>query len=40
MCRITISKLEWYRLSNETSERQWNDVTRLVNLAGETLDTK
>ena len=25
-----ISKLEWYRKSNETSERQWDDVTRLL----------
>lgn len=35
-----ISKLEWYRLSNEASERQWNDVTRLVDLAGQTLDVE
>jgi hypothetical protein len=35
-----ISKLEWFRLSNETSERQWNDVTRLVDLAGDTLDSE
>ncbi len=33
-----ISKLEWYRLSNETSERQWNDVSRLRDLLGEDAD--
>jgi hypothetical protein len=27
-----ISKLEWYRKTNETSERQWEDVTRLIRL--------
>ena len=29
-----VSKLEWYRLTNETSERQWDDVTRLIKLLG------
>lgn len=33
-----ISKLEWYRKTNETSERQWDDVTRLLKLLGETAD--
>lgn len=33
-----ISKLEWYRLTEETSERQWNDVTRLARLLGDHLD--
>jgi hypothetical protein len=33
-----ISKLEWYRLSNETSNRQWDDVSRLITLLGETAD--
>jgi hypothetical protein len=33
-----ISKLEWYRLTNETSERQWDDVTRLVRLLGDHAD--
>ena len=33
-----ISKLEWYRLTNETSERQWSDVTRLIRLMGEDAD--
>jgi hypothetical protein len=31
-----ISKLEWYRKTNETSERQWDDVTRLLKLLGDT----
>ena len=34
-----ISKLEWYRLTDETSERQWDDVSRLVRLTGNALDT-
>lgn len=29
-----ISKLEWYRLGNETSERQWHDVTTVLALLG------
>jgi hypothetical protein len=29
---ILLAKLEWYRAGNEASERQWNDVTRLVQL--------
>jgi hypothetical protein len=33
-----VSKLAWYRLTEETSERQWNDVTRLVRLLGDHLD--
>lgn len=33
-----ISKLEWYRLSNETSERQWDDVSRLIKLIGDEAD--
>lgn len=35
-----ISKLEWYRQTHETSERQWNDVTRLLKLLGDTADMK
>jgi len=34
-----ISKLEWSRLTNETSERQWEDVSRLLRLLGETVDS-
>jgi hypothetical protein len=33
-----VAKLEWYRLGDEESERQWDDVSRLVALLGETLD--
>lgn len=33
-----VSKLEWYRFTEEPSERQWNDVMRLVRLLGERLD--
>jgi len=33
-----ISKLEWYRLTNETSERQWDDVSRLIRLLGDSAD--
>jgi hypothetical protein len=33
-----ISKLEWYRKTNETSERQWDDVSRLIALLGGTAD--
>ena len=33
-----ISKLEWYRLSNETSERQLDDVSRLIRLLGDAAD--
>ncbi len=31
-------KLEWFRLTHETSERQWDDVTRLVQLFSESAD--
>lgn len=33
-----VAKLEWYRLGDEASERQWDDVSRLVALLGDTLD--
>ncbi|MFM9116886.1 MAG: hypothetical protein ACKOU6_12085 [Planctomycetota bacterium] len=33
-----ISKLDWYRQTNENSERQWEDVTRLIKLLGEDAD--
>lgn len=33
-----ISKLEWYRKTNETSDRQWDDVTRLIRLLGSQAD--
>ena len=33
-----LAKLEWFRLTDETSERQWDDVSRLVRLHGVKLD--
>jgi hypothetical protein len=33
-----VSKLEWYRLTDETSERQLDDVTRLLDLVGDEID--
>lgn len=33
-----VSKLEWFRLTNESSERQWDDVTRLIKLLGTQAD--
>ena len=33
-----ISKLESYRKTNETSECQWDDVTRLLKLLGDAAD--
>lgn len=33
-----IAKLEWYRAGNEVSERQWDDVTRLMRLLGDQAD--
>ena len=33
-----VAKLEWFRLGDESSERQWHDVSRLVALHGDALD--
>jgi len=33
-----LAKLEWFRAGNEASERQWDDVTRLMKLNRENLD--
>jgi hypothetical protein len=33
-----IAKLESYRKTNETSDRQWSDVTQLIKLLGNTLN--
>lgn len=33
-----LSKLEWYRLGNETSERQWDDVVRVMKILGNKAD--
>ena len=35
-----LSKLEWFRLTDETSERQWHDVERLVDIHTGALDTR
>lgn len=35
---IIVIKLQWYRLGNESSERQWNDVSRLIALLGDNVD--
>jgi hypothetical protein len=35
---ILLAKLDWYREGNEASERQWNDVMRLVKLSRDNLD--
>jgi hypothetical protein len=35
---IILLKLEWYRLGNESSERQWNDLTLVARLQGNRLD--
>lgn len=37
---MILSKLEWYRLGNEVSERQWNDVTRVMKILGNQADTE
>ncbi|MCP4782549.1 MAG: hypothetical protein GY903_03565 [Fuerstiella sp.] len=33
-----ISKLEWYQRGNQTSERQWEDVSRLIRLLDDSVD--
>ena len=33
-----LSKLEWYRMGGETSDRQWNDLLGMLKLQGTTLD--
>jgi len=33
-----LTKLEWYRIGGETSERQWRDVLGVVKVQGERLD--
>ncbi len=35
---IILLKLEWYRLGNEVSERQWNDATSVAKLQAHQLD--
>jgi hypothetical protein len=33
-----LSKLEWYRLGNEVSQRQWEDVVRVMKVVGDQAD--
>jgi len=35
---IILAKLEWYRLGDEVSERQWNDVMGVLKVQAEALD--
>lgn len=35
---ILLNKLEWYRLGDEVSERQWNDVLGVMRAQGDNLD--
>lgn len=35
---VIVLKLEWYRLGNEASERQWDDVSRLMSILGGSAD--
>jgi hypothetical protein len=36
---ILLQKLRWYRLSGSTSERQWRDISGIVRVQNESLDT-
>jgi hypothetical protein len=36
---IILLKLEWYRLGNETSDRQWNDILGVLKVLADNLDT-
>lgn len=35
-----VAKLEWFRMTNETSERQWDDVSKMVALHEQLLDVE
>ncbi|CAN5905269.1 hypothetical protein BH23PLA1_BH23PLA1_25260 [soil metagenome] len=35
---IILLKLEWYRLGNETSDRQWSDILGVLRVQGDRLD--
>jgi hypothetical protein len=35
---VVLSKLEWYRLGDEVSERQWRDVIGVMKVSGAALD--
>ncbi len=35
---ILLQKLRWYRMGNEVSERQWNDIRGIILVQGDRLD--
>jgi len=35
---IVLRKLDWYRMTNETSDRQWRDVVGVIKVSGTRLD--
>lgn len=37
---VILRKLWWFRLGNETSERQWNDVVSVIRVQRSALDTQ
>ena len=37
---ISLEKLRWYELSNRVSDRQWNDVVKLIETQGEAFGTQ
>ena len=37
---IILSKLEWFRIGGEISERQWNDILGVIKVQGDLLDKK
>ncbi|MCG2682756.1 MAG: hypothetical protein L6306_03985, partial [Planctomycetales bacterium] len=37
---VVLSKLEWYRLGDEVSERQWRDIAGVMKVNRASLDRK